>query len=283
VINVDAINFLRQLARELSDGNFLLPVFPATGVRIAQAVNDPDATITQIAGIVMTEPSLTARLLRIANSVAMRRGHMEITDVPDAISRIGLRTVLNVAVALVSRQAFPIDSKSAAMEAFTEARDQSLEVAVVAWQLARDIRNVGRPEDAMLVGLLHNVGKYYILMRVAEFSELFEEPEHLRALMVKWHAGVAHDIVGSWGFTQPIVRAVAELEQVQRDPQAPADTSDILLLARQLVMDAQRNDPFSGVAALPSLTRVGLDVGALRAMLDRGSEDRESLRSTLGP
>jgi hypothetical protein len=93
-----AFQFVRQLGMDLAAGEFDLPPFPDTPLRVQQTMNDPNATLADLAPIVASEPALAARLMRMANSAMMRRGPMEVTDITTAISRLGMDMVLNAAV-----------------------------------------------------------------------------------------------------------------------------------------------------------------------------------------
>ena len=84
-----AFQFVRQLGADLAAGEFDLPPFPDTALKVQQCVSDPDSDIQSLAAIVATEPALAARLMRMANSAMMRRGPMEVTDINTAISRVG--------------------------------------------------------------------------------------------------------------------------------------------------------------------------------------------------
>jgi hypothetical protein len=104
-------------------------------------------------------------------------------------------------------------------------------VAALSYALARNARFSGKPDEAMLAGLLHAVGKFYIYMRAADHPQLFADQEALRGLMSQWHTGVARAIVESWGFPDSIAHAVDEQELKERDRIASADASDVLFVA----------------------------------------------------
>jgi HD-like signal output (HDOD) protein len=108
-----AFQFVRQLGMDLAAGEFDLPPFPDTPLRVQQTMNDPNATLADLAPIVASEPALAARLMRMANSAMMRRGPMEVTDITTAISRLGMDMVMNAAVTFASREAFKLPAGTA--------------------------------------------------------------------------------------------------------------------------------------------------------------------------
>lgn len=92
-MNGPAFQFVRQLGVDLACGEFDLPPFPDTALRVQECVKDPDSDIAKLAAIVATEPALAARLMRMANSAMMRRGPVKVTDINTAISRVGMDMV----------------------------------------------------------------------------------------------------------------------------------------------------------------------------------------------
>ncbi len=98
--------FVQLLGNELASNSFDLPRFPETALRIQEALKDPDISIDSLSNIVLTEPMLTVRLLKMANSAMMKRGPMEVTDVKAAMSRIGLNMVQSAAMSIAADEAF---------------------------------------------------------------------------------------------------------------------------------------------------------------------------------
>jgi len=276
-----ALEFLAQLGKDLDGNNFVLPPFPDTAMRVQRAIAEPDTCIDRLTAIVMSEPALTARLMRMANSAMLRRGPMEITDVKDAIVRIGLRMVQNVAVAFAARQAFPTPGQGPVAKELHKVRFHSLQVASFAYLLGRRIKHGVNADEAMLAGLLHGVGKYYIFMRVADFPELFGERSLLEALLAKWHTGVARAIVEAWGFPARIVQAVDEHEELARKPRPPADTTDIVLVANLIVLGQGREQPLAALDNLPSLARMGTTVEEVAQVLATYQAEVESMLDAL--
>src|ERR1700736_2827249 len=65
-----ALQFLSDLAAEVSSGIVDLPCFPDVVIRIRSALADPQTTTEKAVVIVGAEPRLAARLLQTANSAA---------------------------------------------------------------------------------------------------------------------------------------------------------------------------------------------------------------------
>lgn len=279
--NKSTLEFVKQLGQELAKNDFDLPPFPDTALRVQEALRDPDVSIDKLGGIVMSEPALAARLLRMANSAMMRRGTMEITDINTAISRIGLDMVQNAAVSFAAREAFKAPRGSSLQARLNLTRKHSIKVAALAYALGRKVKTTGKADEAMLAGLLHAVGKFYILTRADEFPELFADEETLEDLLEQWHTGVGRAIVESWGFPESIAQAVDEYTLIDRDQFLSADITDLVLVANLLASfdDEQlaRLEDLDEMRELPSLSRMKISAHKLREIVAESDEEINSM------
>src|SRR5512133_1340035 len=95
-----------------SSGKIDLPSVPATLARIIQITSSPEATADELAHVVMLDPSLSTKVLRIANSAYYGR-RTKAETITDAVVTLGFGAVRNLAAsasvvdALFPRQMFP--------------------------------------------------------------------------------------------------------------------------------------------------------------------------------
>lgn len=277
-----AFEFVKKLAHELASNDFDLPPFPDTALRVRDALNDPDVSIESISRIVLSEPILTARLLRMANSAMLHRGTFEITNVNAAISRIGLEMVKNTVVSLAVDEAFHAPDGSSLGEQISRVRKHSVKVCAISYILAKKVENSGNPDEAMLAGLLHAIGKFYILTRANDFPELFANKDTLEKLLAKWHTGVGHAIVESWGFPEQITDAVDGHEIIDREKFGKADTVDIVIVANLLAKAGE--DPSTeqpDLDQVSSLLRMKIDGETVRNLIQESDEEIRSMTQVM--
>ena len=274
--------FVKQLGRELAQKDFDLPSFPDTALKVQEVLQDPDVSIDKLCAVVQTDPGLTARLLKMANSAMIRRGPIEVTDIKTAISRIGLDMVQNAAVSIAAREAFPAPAGSTLQDELDRTRRHSIKVSALAYLLARKVKFVGKADEAMLAGLLHAVGKFYIMMRAEQFPELFAEAAALEALLDQWHAGVGRAIVEAWGFPDHIAQAVDEHEVIDRDEFLSADITDLVLVANVL---AKASDgvplEIEELKKIPSLARMSISAEDLLKLVEDAEDDVLSMTQAM--
>ncbi|MFK8042987.1 HDOD domain-containing protein [Congregibacter sp.] len=274
-----AFEFVRQLGTELAAGEFDLPPFPDTAMRVQRCVSDPESDINALGIIIAGEPALAARLMRMANSAMMRRGPMEVTDINTAISRVGMDMVQNAAVSFAAREAFNFPAGSPFIDDLNKLRQHSVKVASLSYVLGKHSKFAGKPDEAMLAGLLHAVGKFYILTKASDHQELFSDRDALDSLMAQWHTGVARAIVESWNFPESIAIGVDEQELKERDRISAADVSDVLFIANILARAGVK--VASELGDLDALARLRMDSENLAQVLEENEDEIQSMVDAL--
>lgn len=283
--------FIQRLGVELAGNSFSLPPFPETALRIQEALKDPDVSVDSLSSIVLSEPTLTVKLLRMANSAMMQRGPLEVTDVKVAISRIGINMVQSAAISLAANEAFRAPEGSLLSARLSKSRRHSIKVCSLAYILAKKVKDAGSPDDAMLAGLLHSIGKFYILARADDSPELVANEQALERLLNDWYTGVGRAIVESWGFPAHIVDAVDEHELIDREKVGNADITDIIIVANvlakvEVLEDKSQEDKDQivedlGLDQMPSLTRMHFDGESVLSFIEESEEEIGSMMSAL--
>ena len=274
--------FIQRLGSELASNNFKLPPFPETALRVKNALKDPDISIDSLSSIVLTEPMLTVRLLKMANSAMMQRGPLEVTDVKVAMSRIGMNMVQSAAMSVAADEAFQAPKGSLLSMRLNKIRKHSIKVGALAYVLAKKVPNSGNPDDAMLAGLLHSIGKFYILARADESPELIANEVAMETLLNEWYTGVGRAIVEFWGFPAHIVDAVDEHESVDRHTAGNGDITDIIIVANFLAKTEQENDEEQETLDhMPSVLRMKLDGETVLNLIQESDEEISSIIQAL--
>lgn len=142
-----------------------LPAMPAAVMRLSELVYDEAATASDFERVIRPDPALTANVLRAANSV-FYRGVREVASVRDAVARMGLRRVFEVAVSGAFRRTLPAVILGYDLPV-SEFWRHCVAVAQVCERLAREHRLMV-PNIAFTAGLLHDVGKLVIGMCLAD-------------------------------------------------------------------------------------------------------------------
>ncbi len=273
----DADSFAASLLADLESGRLDLPTLPEVALRVRDAVEDESTSAGEVADAIASDTALSARLLQIVNS-PLYRGRQPIDNLRTAVARLGYAQVRNLVTSLAMRQMFQATDEILDRYLW-ELWEHSVEVASISATLAR---SAGLPRDqAMLAGLIHDVGALPILARAEEEPALLADEALLGQTLRALHTGVGAGMLRAWDFPEPLVAVAAEHEDLQRDPGGPADLVD-LVIAANLQSRLGRPHPLGSVdwATVPAFARLGIDTeveiveiggaGELQAILGTG-------------
>lgn len=228
-----AFDFVRSLAAELSVGNVDLPSFPEIAVRVRRVLSDPKSSVEQVVRVVGSEPALAARLLRISNSASLNRSGRAVTDLRTAINRIGYNMVRSASISFSMAQIRKSNKLAGLEHHLNDLWQRSTAVAAFAYVLARTCTKVN-PDEAMLTGMMHGIGKLYILTRAVAHPELFASDEILQDIISQWYPSIGKAILENWNFSEKMARAVGQ-EDFGRVAQEEPDLSDVVGVAILMV------------------------------------------------
>jgi HD-like signal output (HDOD) protein len=278
----DSFVFVQALAAELSSGELELPGFPEIVVRVRHALADENVTTDHVARVIGTEPVLSAQLLQTANSAALNPQGKPATDLKSAILRVGLNAVRSTTLAFAVRQL----RASATLRGLERPLDalwqRTVLVASLCHALARRLTRVG-PDTALLAGLLHGIGRLYILTRASTHRTLFADVASYQAIERDWHLGIAVAILEHWGVPEEIVQAVRDCEDFAREPRGAISLTDVLVAAT--LIGAYQDKPELLEARLSSVravARLGLSSDLCRSLMQECAQEIAALRAVLG-
>ncbi len=274
-----AFAFVQQLATELSKGQLELPAYPEAAMRVHRALADPNSSVERIAEIVSGEPALAARLLSMANSAAFASSGKPIADLRSAILRLGGVAVRSAAVAFAVAQlksAPEVKPIAAQLELLW---NESAHVAAMCQVLAK--RSRINPDEAFLTGLLHSIGKLYILARAARHRELFTDAGSLAEVLQTWHANIAKAILESWNIPSQIAEAVGDQNEIGRKHYGDADLTDVLACAKYLARNAENASALQESKSMECFRQLRINPAEYPTLLAQGAQRMQALRAAL--
>lgn len=131
-----------------------LPAAPRVLPQLLTLLSNPDCETSEVVELISFDPALTAKVLRIANSAAFGLARA-VTDIDEAVKRLGLRTIYQLVAAAAGSNALQTKSQSAPQPAGLW--EQSVTTALAAQIIAKDLKlDEGTQFTA---GLLHDIGK----------------------------------------------------------------------------------------------------------------------------
>ena len=201
------------LARRIEDGSLDLPVLAEAAQRVMRMALDDTADAGALAEAIKKDSAMASHLLRVANS-PLYRGRAPIVSLQQAVSRLGMRQVREIALAIVCEsRVFRVRGYEDDLRALFR---HSLAAAYFAQEIARVKR--ANVEEAFLAGLLHDIGRPVLLQTLVdlgrELGERFSR-EAVLAAVEAHHALAGESLVTRWELGAKLAAAV-------RDHHAPA-------------------------------------------------------------
>ena len=147
-----------------------LPVFHPIAVKLQQLLETPDFTMDAVVSLANEDPSLAGQILKMANSTVYM-GRVRTETIKDAVVRLGAQQVSNLAMAASQAGLHVSDNKL--ISGFLQSLWlHSHACAVGSRFLARSAGYPQIADQAYMAGLLHDVGKLYLLKALERLNKM---------------------------------------------------------------------------------------------------------------
>ncbi|MBL3589863.1 MAG: HDOD domain-containing protein [gamma proteobacterium endosymbiont of Lamellibrachia anaximandri] len=254
---IDENAFLDSIFKAIDEHRLTLPTLPEVALRVRDAVESEDSTAQQIAKIVATDAALSARLLQVANS-PLYRGRNPIDNLQMAVARLGTRLVRSLVVSLIMQQIFQatcdiLDKR------FRQLWEESVQIAAISRVLAQSLKHLDR-EQAMLAGLIHNIGALPVLTMAEHSPELISDQEELDRVIEALSPRIGKRILEDWDFPESLIKVPAHFQDLGYDGGTQADYVDVVLVARlQTALGNDHSLTNEDWGIIPAFVKVGLE------------------------
>ena len=190
-----------------------LPSIPIVALEVLRLCRDDETTLDDLAAAISNDASLSARLLRFANSSLYNLGS-EVGTLQRATLVLGMKTVQLMSLSFSLASSLPREDRSDGFDYRTFWR-RSIVRAVAARRLAQEI-DPSAEDECFLCGLLAELGKMVLARCLPEdFGKVLERsadgwstPELEQELLGFRHSDVAEALLRAWGLPDVISGAV---------------------------------------------------------------------------
>lgn len=270
-LSTDEVAELVAKAQEQVQAGGRLPAFPTIALRVVQLADQGDTGANELVRLINQDPSLTAHVLRMANSAFANRG-IEIASARDAVTRLGFREVANLAAAAATKAIFKVNLGTAG-EVVNAAQQRvwmhALTSALGASWLAMETRGDG--QKAFLGGMLHDIGKTLALRAFAELrtaGKLIEvDPRRaLPPLLQAVHVELGVRMAQEWSLPAHVARVCAEHHAPKASVKEDRELHIVRVVSGIAEMRLEPTWPFERMNEVQeSATALGMDRFKLRA------------------
>ena len=199
----------------LIDKSHRIGTLPIVFQRLVSLLNNNDTTIDEIAEIITTDPTLTAKLLRLVNSPFYGLAYT-IDTIPRAVVMVGTRQLVMLAMGTTLITAFkglPVSLVN--MQSFWT---HSLSTGAAARLLARAL-NMPQAESYFVAGLLHDIARLLLFTQLPKhalyiLSEAKRRRQSVHSLEQEClgftHEELGKELLSSWRCPKDLITRVAD-------------------------------------------------------------------------
>ena len=220
--------FFHSFAQAYRDEKLVLPSLPDIAMKLREAMRK-DMGIDEVVKIIHTDPPIVAKLIQVANSPLYDTG-MPVSNCHEAIRRIGLDATRNLVMSVSLKQLFNCKDRNLIknMQALWK---NSLYVSSLSFVLAQECGGV-KPEDAMLAGLITDIGAIPLLNFAEQFPEEYRNFEELESSLPFLRAPVGSLVLHTLGFSEQLTQIPRQAENWFYDSGPEMTLEDIIILAK---------------------------------------------------
>jgi len=245
-----------KICKDMMSDELSLPSLPEIALKIQKVYQDDLADIDAIVNLLMADPAISAKLIKIANSVVYQ-GAVPAETLKSAIMRLGVDTTYKQVMAYAAHDLFS-SSSSSLKERMSNLWAHSRKVAAISWVLAEETK-LFNPDLAMLAGLIHDLGIIVILEYLEKEGLSSDESVDIEDVVHSLRPVITGMLMKKWNFTAETVTVAEECEEWFRNPDDKADLCDIVMLAQYhgfIGTDEMQGLP--QITALPAMKKLGL-------------------------
>jgi len=273
------LDFLTHITDSLAAGIIELPAFPQVVIKVQEAYKDPNYTPQMIVRLISAEPTLARRLLDIANSVAFNATGRVIIDLGLALTRLGAQKVYGVVLAHAIQDIRRTESLRSIAGRLDELWSDSVAVAHFSQAVAKRA-SLSTPV-AFAAGLLHLMGRLYILVRCTEQGPSGHPVMLSGDLVDAWHPVIAKAVLKNWRMSEEVCEAVGAQAQVDVVRTGNATLTDVLITGIRLAKRMKNSYDASSLSAGGVLARLNLSIEECHSLVDEAAPEVRALERAL--
>ncbi|MCB5228154.1 HDOD domain-containing protein [Alishewanella sp. 16-MA] len=202
---------------------------PDSYFRVKELMDSDTANLDDIADVILLDPVLTSKILKLANSAVYRLPY-QVETINKALLVLGKTQVYNLILSIgISTACSKLNTQAIDTERFWE---QSVNAALIAKYLAQRI-GLKHPDRAYVSGLLHNIGELVVVQQNADVAAACQEytdemkPWQLQQKLLGFsYAACGAELLNMWQLPDSIVEPLA----LQNNTHYEARSLDVLVV-----------------------------------------------------
>jgi len=234
-------DIFHELVKRISNHSLQLASLPDIVIKVNHVLEDDRKGVNDVAKVIQGEVALSTRIMHIANSPAIR-GNKQITSISDAINRLGMDLVKNLAICVSLKDKF-ISKDSMHKDLMHQAMMISIQRSVLGTMISKYLVPTSSSEIALISGLISKLGHTVIIKYIDDNKELKTlDKAIIVEILNQYGDEVSELILCIWGF--PPVMLDTLFSRKIPDIIEPVTNGDVLALTNAYLefLDHQREE-----------------------------------------
>lgn len=273
---------LLPILEKLEKKEFDLPPLPQVASQVLALTTDPDAHAAQLAALIQQDPVLTSKIFQVANSAALGPPR-EIKSLQHVIAWLGMNNVAGSAFSLsVQSGVFNVAGYEHEVKGlWIHGLATGFYCKIIAGQIGK------QADTAFLCGLLHAIGKPFVVHTVNQFRQSSDSPlpwTTMMTLMKESYIEVGRQLGQAWDFPAPVQEAInLHEDHAYHLTTSPTKGAVITCLAKHLAshfLDPEANHEDT-IRALSVVQDLGLPEEDMNILLESQDTIRAQVETML--
>jgi putative nucleotidyltransferase with HDIG domain len=216
---------LMEVINSYMENNTLaIPIFNSIAVRLQDVLAKSDYSMDEVNRLIVADPGLASQVLRVSNS-SFYAGLNKVTTIQDAIVRLGAACVANIVMMATQKNIYR-SADPGLNSLMGDLWKHSLCCAIGSRWLATKVNYGAISQEAFLAGLLHDIGKMYLLKVLEEVMkeknyETDISPALILEVIESMHSVHGARIMDQWNLPEAYVIVARDHETPEWDEKNP--------------------------------------------------------------
>lgn len=184
-----------------------IPTMPHVIVKALNVIKDDNSGIKELAKVIACDQSLSTKVLKLVNSAHYGLPH-KVDSTYKAVALLGINQTKNIIISIAMKSILLQDKEK-------EIWDHSIRCAVACEILAKEF-NIISPEEAFVLGFLHDIGKVLlsrtdskIYQKIIDLMKRGVDAIEAEEMYLRTnHAIIGAYVVKQWEFSDVIINAI---------------------------------------------------------------------------
>jgi HD-like signal output (HDOD) protein len=136
---------------------------------------------------------------------------------------------------------------------------------------------------AFAAGLLHGIGRFYIMVQAVKQGASIPQVPLNAALVDTWHPAIAKAVLNNWQMDEAVCEAVGAQSELNIVRPGPPTLTDVLIASIRLAMRMQNSYDTESLNAGGAFARLDLTAETCKSLIAQASEETRALQRALRP